>query len=194
MDEGLDAALAALRIDDNAPEELMKEIAHRISACSANALAAIVALTETNDPFLSDEGFAANSLFNRRWPPSLDISNNQSAMNAFIALTAIAREKDGRLQRCADKLVPRKATELEFWRRYAGHVATILQSLSPTPREMMLNHLATLPPRRPVEERLHAPADKLQMSGTMKKADILHFLTSCKKVRTSLRLRHGMAC
>ena len=180
--------MAALRVDDSKPDEFMNEIRERLAEREPNdqILLAIVNLTAGTDAFLTEEGFAPNGLFIKRWPSNLDIMGNEKVMHAFIALITTAKDRDSRLQRCADKLVPKKASESDFWWRYFGNVATLLSN-QPSTQEQLFSHLSNLPPRRPVEERAFAPMSKLQISGRMKREEILRFLTLCKEVCRAAR-------
>ena len=54
---------------------------------------------------------------------------NQALVQAFVKLVTSARKHDPRLQKLFDKLVPKKASELTFWRRYCAHAHALLNLL-----------------------------------------------------------------
>ncbi|KAL1524739.1 hypothetical protein AB1Y20_019622 [Prymnesium parvum] len=175
----IEEALHALRLEA-APTQFMDSLRGRISDLGEGcpSLTAVLALTESNEPFLSDDGFASNALFARQWPPSLQL---EEVMDAFIQLTTAAHAKDPRLQKRADKLT-RKTGEAEFWRRYFGNVYDVLFRMAPTAEEQLFRHLSSLPPPRPPEERVFERASKLRDKGMLPRADILHFLSRCRQI------------
>jgi hypothetical protein len=141
----------------------LKSLKERISSLSAGmkAAAPILAISEAHDSFLVDSIAHSNKFFTAAWPADREL-DEQPLVEAFIALVTAAHKFDAKLQKVFDKLVPKKTSELSFWRRYFAHAHALLYRLLPLPNESAYELLSKLPRSRPLNERRFPPKEPLQ--------------------------------
>ena len=107
-------------------KQLTKQLQQQSKA--ADVLARVVALSDSDKPFLSPCGDAG---FNTAWPADLPL-DTEGFTEAFLGLVSAARGIDPRLQKRSDRLVPKKTDEPAFWRCYFGHLHAVLNGLEMT--------------------------------------------------------------
>ena len=113
--------------------DFLKSLAERFTSVpNTKAAGPILAISETHDSFLVDSIAQANAYFTAAWPAEQEMDE---VAEAFIKLVTTAHGFDPKLQKVFDKLVPKKTTEILFWRRYFAHAHALLYRLAPTPEE-----------------------------------------------------------
>jgi len=160
----------------------LKSLKERISSLSAGmkAAAPILAISEAHDSFLVDSIAQSNKFFTAAWPADREL-DEQPLVEAFIALVTAAHKFDAKLQKVFDKLVPKKTSELSFWRRYFAHAHALLYRLLPLPNESAYELLSKLPRSRPLNERRFPPKEPLQTTE-LKRGEIVRVLKSMAEV------------
>lgn len=158
--------------------QFLKSVPERLSGIkNTKAEMPILAITEGQESFLQDSIAQANAFFTRSWPADKEL-DEQPLVDAFIAAVTAAHKLDSRLQKTFDKLVPKKVTEQQFWRRYFAHAHALLYRLSPTPEEMTYELVTKLPPARPAAQRRYAAKDSLKSSGEITRDEVLTTVTA----------------
>ena len=165
--------------------DFLKQLEQRLGKVKhSKAGEPILAISETHDSFLIDSIADANTYFTAAWPADKEL-DQQPLVDAFIALVTGAHKFDPKLQKVFDKLVPKKATELKFWRRYFAHMHALLYRLAPLAEEANYELVNKLPQPRPLEQRRYPPKEPLRMSGQIKRAEVISTLTAMAEVMKS---------
>ena len=151
------------------------------------AVKPMLAITEGHDTFLVDSIAKGNKYFSEVWPADKEL-DEQALVDAFIALVTAAHKFDSKLQKVFDKLVPKKASEMQFWRRYFAHAHSLLYRLAPTSEESEHQIIDKLPAPRAAEARRYAAKEPLRTSGQLSKSEILDILTKLVDKMTSVEL------
>ena len=158
---------------------------HLTAAGSSRVHMPLMAISEGPDSFTMDSIAEGNKYFAATWAVDKEL-DDQALVQAFVKLVTSARKHDPRLQKLFDKLVPKKASELTFWRRYCAHAHALLIRLAPTPEEAIHELLAKMPAPRPLEKRRFKPADgALKASGELSKNDIMRLLLEASAMMVS---------
>ena len=155
-----------------------------LSSGGTKAWGPIQAISEGHDSFLIDSIAKQNTFFSKVWPDGKDF-DTPALVDEFVSLVTASHTFDPRLQKVFDKLVPKKTTELAFWRRYFAHVHMLLYRLSPLAEEMNFELVSRLPAAKPAADRRYAAKEPLRTSGDLSRADVMSTLKALATEMTS---------
>ena len=165
--------------------EFLKSLRQRIDeAPNTKPAGPMLAITEGHDSFLIDSIVNSNTFMSKVWPADRELDES-AVVEAFIAAVTSAHRFDKRLQKIFDKLVPKKTSEITFWRRYFAHVHALLSRLVPTATEQTHDLLSKLPAPRDAPQRRYPAAEPMRDDGEMSRAEVLRTLRAMAEEMSS---------